>query len=170
MFYLKPKKPTFKSNKKGETAVVLRQIATLKCHWYLQPVSLRRLMALDRRRTQPRNPAPCFLCIFLWFHTLMVIESDFPMYLRWNGSRMDVCLQIINNVRMKADNDAFVRPIMKFTEDAVPSPTTPTRPTPNNRGHKQSSASRTTLGTRRQTRKRKVWRLRGIFQPAGVNV
>lgn len=49
---------------------------------YLQPVSLSLLIALDRRRTQPRNPAPCFLWIFLWFHTLMVMESAFPMYLR----------------------------------------------------------------------------------------
>lgn len=50
---------------------------------YLQPVSLSLLMALDRRRTQPRKPAPCFLWIFLWFQTLMVMESAFPMYLTW---------------------------------------------------------------------------------------
>lgn len=28
---------------------------------YLQPVSLRRLIALERSLTQPRKPAPCFL-------------------------------------------------------------------------------------------------------------
>lgn len=49
---------------------------------YSQPVSLRRLIALERSLTQPRKPAPCFLWIFLWFHTLIVIESDFPMYLK----------------------------------------------------------------------------------------
>lgn len=54
---------------------------------YLQPVSLRRLMELERSRTQPRKPAPCFLWIFLWFHTLIVMESNFPMYLYRHTTR-----------------------------------------------------------------------------------
>lgn len=45
----------------------------------LHPVSFSRLMALERRRMQPRKPAPCRLWIFLWFHILMVMESVFPM-------------------------------------------------------------------------------------------
>lgn len=49
---------------------------------YLQPVSLSLLIVLDRRRTQPKKPAPCFLWIFLWFQTLIVMESAFPMYLK----------------------------------------------------------------------------------------
>lgn len=52
-----------------------------------QPVSLSLLMALDRSLTQPRKPAPCFLWIFLWFQTLMVIESVFPMYLKAHGRK-----------------------------------------------------------------------------------
>lgn len=48
----------------------------------LHPVSFSLLMALERSRTHPRKPAPCFLWIFLWFHTLMVMESVFPTYLQ----------------------------------------------------------------------------------------
>ena len=48
---------------------------------YLQPVSLSCWMALDLIWTHPRKPAPCFLWIFLWFHTLIVMESLGPTYL-----------------------------------------------------------------------------------------
>ena len=49
---------------------------------YSHPVSLSLWIADDIIRTQPRKPAPCFLCIFLWFHILMVIESFCPIYLQ----------------------------------------------------------------------------------------
>ena len=62
----------------GTETVVRTQGARLH---YSQPVSFSLLMALDRSRMQPRNPAPCFLWIFLWFHMLMVMESVFPIYL-----------------------------------------------------------------------------------------
>lgn len=78
-WYLRPCWASSKrQNNTGLSVNALRQTNT---NSYVQPVSLSLLMALDRRRTQPRKPAPCFLWIFLWFHTLMVIESAFPMYL-----------------------------------------------------------------------------------------
>lgn len=54
------------------------------------PVSFSLLMALERSLTHPRKPAPCFLWIFLWFQTLMVIESDFPMYLERESRLVEV--------------------------------------------------------------------------------
>lgn len=38
-------------------------------------------MLFDIILTHPKNPAPCFLCTFLWFQTLIVTESDFPIKL-----------------------------------------------------------------------------------------
>lgn len=58
------------------------------CHSH--PVSFSCWMTLAMMRTQPRKPAPCFFCTFLWFQTLRVIESERPRYLRCTGSAEQV--------------------------------------------------------------------------------
>ena len=49
-------------------------------------------MAWDKILIQPRKPAPCFLWIFRWFHTLIVILSFLPINL-FNGKE-DTCKAI----------------------------------------------------------------------------
>lgn len=76
---------------------------------YLHPVSLRRWIALDMMRTQPRKPPPSFLWTFLLFHTLIVMASDLPMYLpansqrenRWISFKQSQCFESIGSYRSK---------------------------------------------------------------------
>lgn len=57
-------------------------------------MSLSLWMALDIILTHPRKPPPSFLWIFLWFHTLIVMASIFPMYLP--NSKLSINLLFIN--------------------------------------------------------------------------
>ena len=59
----------------------VRSLQSNILNFYSHPVSFKRWMALDMIRTHPRKPPPSFLWIFLWFHTLIVMASSFPMYL-----------------------------------------------------------------------------------------
>lgn len=54
---------------------------------YLQLVSLRLCIKLGSILTQPRKPAPCFLCTFFWFQTEIVRQSFLPRYLEFDEKK-----------------------------------------------------------------------------------